>query len=266
LHNSRYLHKMTQPRAAEALAGSGTALVVVGSVEQHGPHLPLGTDAIAALAVAERAAERLAAPILLLSLVGIAPYHLSWPGSLSLRPETLIALLVDACHGLHSARADRILVINWHEGNTPTLRLAAEQVQRTVGCRIVIAETHVITNQLFPDEMEFTHAGAMETAGVLAFDEGLVHLDEISEEPERSPGERGVASARPQSEGAHALFRRRDVFPILRDFHEIAQAGWYGDPTSISKERADEIFERVADHVVEAALDIWDALQDPVKG
>jgi creatinine amidohydrolase len=255
LHNSRYLHEMTQPRAAEALAGSGIALVVVGSVEQHGPHLPLGTDAIAALAVAERAAERLAAPILLLSLVGIAPYHLSWPGSLSLRPETLIALLVDACHGLHSARADRILVINWHEGNTPTLRLAAEQAQRTVGCRIVIAETHVITNQLFPDEMEFTHAGAMETAAVLAFDERLVHLDEISEEPERAPGERG-----------HALFRRRDVFPILRDFHEIAQAGWYGDPTSISKERADEIFERVADHVVEAARDIWDVLQDPVKG
>jgi creatinine amidohydrolase len=246
---------MTQPLAAEALAESRTALVVVGSIEQHGPHLPLGTDAVAALAVAERAAERLGAPILLLSLVGIAPYHLSWPGSLSLRPETLIALLVDACSGLQSARADRILLVNWHEGNTPTLRLAAERVQRTLGCRVVIAETHVITNQLFPDEMEFTHAGAMETAGVLAYDEGLVHLDAISEEPDRSGGER-----------SHALFRRRDVYPVLRDFHEIARGGWYGDPTSISKERADEIFERVADHVVEAAREIWNALEDPVKG
>ncbi|MGH2386369.1 MAG: creatininase family protein, partial [Candidatus Limnocylindria bacterium] len=191
---------MTQPLASEALAASRTALVVVGSVEQHGPHLPLGTDAFAAQAVAERTAERLGAPILLLSLIGIAPYHLSWPGSLTLRPATLIALLVDACRGLHSAGADRILLVNWHEGNTPTLRIGADEVQRTVGCRVAIAETHVITNQLFPDEMEFTHAGSMETAGVLAYDESLVRLDLIADAPEQSAGERGVASAGPQNE------------------------------------------------------------------
>src|ERR687896_76789 len=246
-----YLHNLTQPDAARLLLKGRTALVVVGSVEQHGPHLPLGTDAVAALAVAERVAEHLEAPILLASLVGVAPYHSSWAGSLTLRPATLSALLLDACRGLHSAGAETVVFVNWHEGNTPTLRLAADDIQREIGCRVVIAETHVITNQLFPDEMEFTHAGAMETTGVLAYEEGLVRFDRIQDASERSQGERG-----------HDLFRRRDVFPILRDFHDIAPTGWYGDPATASKARADEIFERVAEHVVRRAQELWEALPE----
>jgi creatinine amidohydrolase len=246
---SRYLHRLTQPEAEAVLGRSRTAIVVVGSVEQHGPHLPLGPDALAALGIAERVAERLDAPILPLSLVGIAPYHLSWPGSLTLRPQTLIALFADVGAGLAAAGAERLLVVNWHEGNTPTLRLAADELQRTTGVRVVIAETHVIANGLFPDEMEFTHAGAMETAAVLAHAPEAVRLDAVADASDRDTGERG-----------HELFRRRDVFPIMRDFHEVAPTGWYGDPATVSEERAREIADRVADHVATRAREAWEAL------
>jgi creatinine amidohydrolase len=245
---SAYLHRLTQPEAARALDG-GAAIVVVGSIEQHGPHLPLGTDALAALGIAERVAERMDAPIVPLSLVGIAPYHLGWPGSLTLRPQTLIALFADVGAGLAAAGVQRLLVVNWHEGNTPTLRLAAEELQRTTDVRVVIAETHVIANGLFPDEMEFTHAGAMETAAVLAHAPEAVRLDAVADATDRETGERG-----------HELFRRRDVFPILRDFHEVAPTGWYGDPARVDESRAREIADAVADHVVERAREAWEAL------
>ena len=245
-----YLHRLTQPDAARALAETRTAIVVVGSVEQHGPHLPLGTDAVAALAVADRVSERTGAPVLLLSLLGVAPYHAAWAGSLTLRPATLIALFVDACRGLAAGGAERILVVNWHEGNTPTLRLAAEDAQRESSVRVAIAETHVIANSLHPDEMEFTHAGAMETAGVLAYDPSLVHVDRAAE---ATPDEVGGPG--------HDLFRRRDVFPILRDFGEIDPTGWYGHPDRVSAERAAEIFDEVADHVVARAAEVWEALE-----
>jgi creatinine amidohydrolase len=245
---SAYLHRLTQPEAARALDG-GAAIVVVGSIEQHGPHLPLGTDALAALGIAERVAERMDAPIVPLSLVGIAPYHLGWPGSLTLRPQTLIALFADVGAGLAAAGVQRLLVVNWHEGNTPTLRLAAEELQRTTDVRVVIAETHVIANGLFPDEMEFTHAGAMETAAVLAHAPEAVRLDAVGDATDRETGERG-----------HELFRRRDVFPILRDFHEVAPTGWYGDPARVDESRAREIADAVADHVVERAREAWEAL------
>jgi creatinine amidohydrolase len=246
-----YLHRLTQPEAQRALAAGETAILVAGSVEQHGPHLPLGTDALAALGIAERVAERLGAPIVPLGLVGIAPYHLAWPGSLTLRPRTLIDLFVDVGSGLAAAGARRLLVVNWHEGNTPTLRLAAEELQRMAETRVVIAETHVIANALFPDEMEFTHAGAMETAAVLAHDPGAVRLDAVRDATERERGERG-----------HELFRRRDVFPVLRDFREIAPTGWYGDPARVSEARAREIADRVADHVVIRAREAWEALEE----
>ena len=102
-HDAVLLGNMTQPEAEEALA-RGTAVLVTGSIEQHGGHLPLGTDAFAALTIALRVGERLQAPVVPVTPLGVAPYHLSWPGTLSVRPETLAALMVDVCEGLAARR------------------------------------------------------------------------------------------------------------------------------------------------------------------
>lgn len=243
-----HLAELTQPEAERRLA-RGTAVLVTGSVEQHGGHLPLGTDAYAALTVAERVARRIDAPVLPLSPVGVAPYHLPWRGSLSLRPETFINLLVDVCDGLSAAGVTRVIIVNWHEGNTPSIRLGADEVQRRLPVRVVVVESHIITNSLFPEEMEFTHAGAMETAAVLAHRPDLVHLDRLRPGSDVDAGNAG-----------HALFRRRDIFPVLRDFREVASAGWYGSPQAITQERAEEIFQAVADYVVEGLDSVLTAL------
>ena len=151
--------------------------------------------------------------------------------------------------GLAGAGARRIVSVNWHEGNSATLRLAAGEAPVRHGVQVMMAETHVITHTLFPDEMEFTHAGSMETAAVLAFDPGLVHLDRATPASDRAAGE-----------AAHALFRRPDVYPVLRDFHQIAPAGWYGRPARATPGRAEEIAEAVADHVVTRTREIWATL------
>src|SRR5262249_7491726 len=117
--------------------------------------------------------------------------------------------------------------------------------------RVVMAEAHVITHTLFPGEMEFTHAGSMETAAVLAFDPALVHLADATPASDRAAGE-----------AAHALFRRPDVYPVMRDFHDVAKTGWYGRPELATPGRAEEIAEAVADHVGARARGVWDALGD----
>lgn len=245
----RLLAELTQPEAEMSLAG-GTAILVTGSIEQHGSHLPLGTDAFAALTIAERVGERIDAPVLAVSPVGVAPYHRGWKGSLSLRPSTLIDLLVDVCHGLADAGVERVLVVNWHEGNSATIRLAADAIQESAPIRLIVAESHIITNGLFPDEMEFTHAGAMETAAVLAHDPDLVHLDRLTDGDPVEEGHDG-----------HALFRRRDVYPVLKDFREVAATGWYGSPETVTEERASEIVDAVADHIVASLEEVWKSLQ-----
>ena len=248
-HPDRLIERLAQPEAARLNAASGTAVVFAGSVEQHGGHLPLGTDAFAAQSIAERVAARLGTVAASLGPVGVAHYHLPWPGTLSLSPGTLMAVFTDVCGGLAGAGARRIVAVNWHEGNSATLRLAAGEAQVRHGVQVMMAETHVITHTLFPDEMEFTHAGSMETAAVLAFDPGLVHLDRATPASDRAAGE-----------AAHALFRRPDVYPVMRDFHDVAETGWYGRPELALPERAEEIAEAVADHVVARAQEIWSAL------
>jgi creatinine amidohydrolase len=244
-----HLATLTQPEAERRLRG-GTVVLVTGSIEQHGGHLPLGTDAFAALTVAERVATAIDAPLLPLSPVGVAPYHMPWAGSLTLSPETFIGLMEDVCDGLARAGVSRVLLVNWHEGNTPSIRLGVDKVQQRHRLRIVVAESHIITNSLFPDEMEFTHAGSMETAAVLAHDPSLVRLESKTEGGDVDAGNVG-----------HALFRRRDVFPVLRDFREVSDRGWYGTPERITQDRAEEIFAAVADYIVTAFSEISQELE-----
>jgi creatinine amidohydrolase/Fe(II)-dependent formamide hydrolase-like protein len=113
----------------------------------------------------------------------------------------------------------------------------------------VIAESHVITHALHPDEMEFTHAGSMETSAVLAYEAGLVKLDQAVQPSDRAAGDL-----------AHALFRQPDVYPIMRDFHDVAPTGWYGRPEDADQVRAEEIAEEVADHIVRRAREVWAGL------
>jgi creatinine amidohydrolase len=248
-HPERQLERISQPVAAELMKKSGIAVVVAGSIEQHGSHLPLGTDLFAALSIGERVAERLDTIVVTLGSVGIAHYHGGWAGSLTLKPETMINVFVDICEGLKDAGANRILVVNWHEGNSATMRIAADRAQMVHGVQVVVGESHIITNSLHPDEMEFTHSGAMETSAVLAYDASLVHLESLAEPSDREAGDE-----------AHELFRRRDVYPIMRDFHDVAPTGWYGHPETATVARSEEIAEEVADHIVRRAKEVWDAL------
>jgi len=236
------LARLSQPEAESRLKSSRLAVMAPGSIEQHGPHLPLGTDAFAADALAEEVARKLNTVLVPLPLVGVSPYHLSWAGSLSLQPQTMIALIEDICECLAAHDVDKVLFVNWHEGNTPTLRLAGDSVQRKFKMRVVIAESHIITNKLFGERAQLTHAGNMETAAVLMYDPSLVDMSK-------------AVNPTPQSEGdaGHAVFRQRDVFPILRDFHEVAETGWYGKPEEATIELANEIREKVSDYIVERA-------------
>jgi creatinine amidohydrolase len=236
------LERLPQPEAEFRIKNSRLAVMAPGSVEQHGPHLPLGTDAFAADTLAEEVARKMDAVLVPLPLVGVSPYHLSWAGSLSLQPQTMIAVIEDICECLANHGVDKLLFVNWHEGNTPTLRLAGDSVQRKFRMRVVVAESHIITNRLFGERAQLTHAGNMETAAVMMYDPSLVDLTKATNPTPQGDGDAG-----------HAVFRQRDVFPILRDFHEVARTGWYGKPQDATLELADEIRAKVSDYIVERA-------------
>jgi creatinine amidohydrolase len=218
------------------------AVLAPGSVEQHGPHLPLGTDAFAAIALAEETARKLNTVLVPLPLVGVSPYHMSWIGSLSIKPQTFIAIVEDICEALAAHGVKKLLFVNWHEGNSPTLRIVGDSVQRKFNLTVVIAESHLITNAIFGEKAQLTHGGNMEAAAVMMYDPSLVDVSKATN-----------SSPRAEADEHHAAFRQKYVFPIMKDFHQVAPTGWYGIPHEATPDLANQIRSKVSDYIVEHA-------------
>jgi creatinine amidohydrolase len=102
--------------------------VPFGSIEHHGSHLPLGTDALLADAIGREVAERLGAVLAPTVRVGDADQHLDGLGTLSLGAETLTDVAIAVSRSLARQRFRTIVLLSTHGGNLPALRSAAEQL------------------------------------------------------------------------------------------------------------------------------------------
>ena len=124
--NSYLLTEMTWPEVKEALTSVKMAIVPVGAHEQHGPHMSESCDAVLATEMAKRLAAALHPRVLVTPTVnmGVSPHHLNFPGTISLRPETLLAVLRDMVVSLKRHGIDKVLFLNSHGGNQATLGLA----------------------------------------------------------------------------------------------------------------------------------------------
>ncbi|WP_035986373.1 creatininase family protein [Leptolyngbya sp. KIOST-1] len=135
------LHLCTWPEVETYLTRSTGIILPIGSTEQHGPTGLIGTDAICAEVVAKGvgdAAEALVGPTI---NVGMALHHTAFPGSMTLRPTTLIALIQDYLTPLVRYGFTRFFFINGHGGNIATLKAAfAETYSALAADRIPNAE------------------------------------------------------------------------------------------------------------------------------
>jgi creatinine amidohydrolase len=248
---TRDLTALTQPEAEAVLRRSGLVVIPCGSVEQHGPHLPFGTDWYAAESVAERLAEHLDALIAPIGPLGVTPFHAAIAGTLTLRPTTFGAVIEDVCHSLVRHGARRFVLVNWHEGNQAALNQAALAVQshHDNAVRFVVVQAMWIAHELVGQEVGLTHGGAIEALAVLADHPRLAHLDRAT-----NPGEPVRASA------VDALRRRRTTYALVADIREITPSGWYGSLEGVTPERGRDMVERVAVRAAEQVRECFDAI------
>lgn len=224
--------------------GTRTVVVPVGSIEQHGPHLPLNMDTLDGEAVAERIAERLgdalAAPAI---RPGCSGHHMAFPGTITVPPETLMDVIRSYCRSLDDHGFEHLVLVPTHGGNFGPVTTVAPDIGREVDASVIaladLDEHMRLLNEGLDEagvdyDQDAIHAGAAETAVVLAIDEGLVRTGELEAGHE---GE--VSTARLLSEG----------------FRAITDNGVLGDPTEATAEAGEAILRRVTEHYVERIED-----------
>jgi len=201
-------------------------LVPVGSVEQHGPHLPLATDSMVAIAVARAAAERLdeeGARVLVAPSVnyGASGEHEGFPGTISIGHEALFLLLAE--FGRSATRwAQGVVFVNGHGGNTATMTKVVDLL-RYEGRAVAW------TSMDLPDAD--AHAGETETSLLRHLAPWAVRVDLMA---------------------AGATEPVRELLPRLREegVLGVSPNGVLGDPTTSSPERGRELFDRLVHNLV----------------
>jgi creatinine amidohydrolase len=225
---NRRFDELTDPEIAAALARSPRVILPMGSIEQHGPHLPTGTDFFAATSIALAVAELTDALVLPACPLGVTPMHMPYPGTVSLRPQTLQDVVWDIGESLATHGCHEFVVLNWHEGNIPSLALVAERLHRSLGLAVVTVQACYVAEETFGAAAGgLTHGGKIEAWSVLSCRPDLVHLDRA-----------GGSGSRLRGELADRLRRDRAFQPVLTDVRTMSETGWYGDPSEATEEEA----------------------------
>jgi creatinine amidohydrolase len=236
--------------------GKTTVIVVSGSIEQHGPHLPTGTDTFLGYEIAARAAVKLGnalvAPVIRPAL---SEHHLGFPGSLTLRWKTYFAVLEDICSSLARYGFKDLVLTSSHGGNTAVLTALTPDLARDLHGKIRV---HVVDylqrgsakqRPLF-DKMGISrakagvHAGFGETSEMLAMRPGLVRMDRAKRGLDR------------ESFYDPANIARSQIDSFILGIKHFSPNGILGDPrgatAQIGKKLSDIMVESLAQAISEA--------------
>lgn len=222
----------TEEIAASTAGGAQAAVAIqpIGAIEQHGPHLPLITDALTAESIAHAAAGRLGAAaaqwVLPTLSYGRSTEHLGRAGTIALSAATLTAVCLDLGRSLAASGVGKLVFVNGHGGQPSLLDVVARDIRHTYGLQVFsIMPSRFGLPADVPDPDPFgIHGGYLETSLVLALRPELVHM-------ERAVAD-GLATGELYARQRHLTLE--GIVPTAWLIDDVSASGVVGDPTGAS--------------------------------
>jgi creatinine amidohydrolase len=225
------LTEATWTEVADLAAETDLALLPVGSTEQHGPHAPLGTDALAAEAVADAGAAAYEGDVAVAPTipVGVAAEHRQFPGTLWYSPETFRACVRETTLGLAEHGFDRVVVVNGHGGNVDALREVTGTITRQDDAYAVAFTWFEAVGD---HGSKMGHGGPLETAMLRHVRPELVREDRIEDA---------------RKGGSDRWGEWVSGVNLAHDSAEFTENGVVGDPTTGDASLGEELLARSAE-------------------
>lgn len=241
------LHRMTWPEVRKALQRTRMILIPIGSTENQGPHLPLGSETDVAFEIAKRGARDVGAVVAPPLYLGFSAQHLSFPGTISLPSEVLAGVVRHVCKSLHKHGFTRLVIVNGHAGNTPILQTVASDLKYHDGISVAVMQwfSMIPGSEIKKIVERVYHAGEAETSLMLAVDEEAVDLTKAVSEIPKSTSEFFAYDF--YAPGPKVIYPYR--------IGDLTKSGTVGNATKASKEKGEKLLELAVKYLVAFLLD-----------
>ena len=229
------LENLTWPEFQEKAQTVKRAIIPVGPIEEHGPHLPLGTDFIQPYEFAKKVAEKIDVFVLPPIPLGVCWSANNFPGTIAITEKTMTAVIEDLLEGLIKNKLEKILVFNGHSGSRhlPAIALAFKKMKKKYPkVKMWSLNFHDTYEEVIPEIIETkgdSHSGEIETSRFLALKPELVHKDKL------------VGEKAPE-------FKTEEQ---LKDPQKYWETGVNGDATKASLAKGEKLIERGVEMVCE---------------
>ena len=226
------------------LKNSSGIIIPVGSTEQHGPTGFIGTDALCPELIAFEIGTRLGVMIAPTLSIGMAQHHLGFPGSITLRPSTMISVVCDVINSLTRHGFDRFFFLNGHGGNIIASQVSAQDITLELGVPVIAATYWLEAASQFRDILEVQdsvlHACEAETSMMMALEPDLVDDSDLA-------GAKGADGLKFLQAG-EASFRWRSLTHATSN-------GVIGDPTTATIKKGERLLEAAGDAIAALIAD-----------
>jgi creatinine amidohydrolase len=240
------------PELREAAAAERVVVLPVGTIEQHGPHLPLATDCITAREMARLAVEQIPEEAILMPPVTYAfnEHHLDFPGTIAVAGQTFIEYVTDIGKSVAHHGFRRLLLVNGHGSNVPFLDIVARNVtnQTEAICAMVpwwgLGEPAIgaIRESEYPGGM--SHGCELETSVLLYLRPDLVDMTKATKDIHFQP-----------SRWIYWDLQRPPPVRFMEFFSRMSKTGTLGDPTLATRDKGERVVTCVVDNLVDLIRD-----------